>query len=264
VIQILDQSAWREFRGRPSISGVNNTTHLAKIADKSGKLHSCVVKLLPTSEPSLLAESIGWLLARSCNIKCSPFGAIVLVPVAELRKSMPIGPPYDTYPTCPAWCSAFIEGNSLKSVMTWNFVLATRTSLFAKDMRRIASFDVWSDLQDRNVGNVISCPDGSYAAIDHETILHGLLWTKLTGKSYVKNSINDFARATLSNEEYQQFLTDMVDAANAHSTGLNSAQTAISDIIHKIRPSAAKSLASDILTMLTERSKPGWLAGAAA
>ena len=63
-VSILDSSAWREFRGEPSSSGVNETAHLAKIADSTGKLRDCFVKLLPLNYPSLLGEAIGWLLAR--------------------------------------------------------------------------------------------------------------------------------------------------------------------------------------------------------
>lgn len=65
---ILDASAWREYRGKPANSGINANTHIAKVADTTGKLRDCFVKLLPTDSPALLCEAIGWLLARESDL----------------------------------------------------------------------------------------------------------------------------------------------------------------------------------------------------
>lgn len=216
-LPVLDTSAWREFRGTPGSKGINQTTHLARVADSDGRVRDCFVKLLPLEYPALLGEAIGWLLARASGVSCAPFAAIVLVPLDELRKSSALPTRFDGLPSCPAWCCEVVRGKSLTHIHTWGFLLslAQKSCLLSKDARCIASFDVWTDLRDRNFGNVIRSKSG-YVAIDHETILHDLLWPP-SGRTFEPRSLLAQAKQSLSKADFQRFQVDMANAAKAHA-----------------------------------------------
>ena len=154
-VPILDASAWREYRGAPASAGINPTIHLAKIADSTGNLHDCFVKLLPPNSPAMLCEALGWILAKKSDLPCSAFGAIVLVPVDELRKYQALPPELNGVSYCAAWCSEIVAGKSLRQVHKFAFYIARKSFLRSRDARKIAAFDKWSDLRDRNYGNVI-------------------------------------------------------------------------------------------------------------
>lgn len=257
---ILAPDAWREFRGTPDRSGVNTTTHLAKIADTTGKLHDCYVKLLTPNKPSLLCEAIGWLLTKSSEIPSPAFSAIVLVPVAELRKAGMILPdPIASWETCPAWCSEIVSGKAVRQVHKWIFWIARKNCLKSRDARSIAALDAWADNRDRNYGNVIRSADGGYVSIDHETLLHDLLWLP-TGVCYERRSLLEEARLHLSSEELKRFQVEMASASNTHAEGLAEASSDIADIISALYPAHADQLKADIFTYLNERSQKGWLA----
>jgi len=257
-VPILDASAWREYRGKPSSSGINETTHLAKVADVTGKLHDCFVKLLPDG-PALLCEAIGWLLARESDVACPTFGSIVLVPVEELRKCQPLPSRFDGMDRCPAWCSEVAAGKSVRQVHKWAFLLARSNCLHSNDARKIAAFDLWSDLRDRNFGNVIQSAKGRYVAIDHETLLHDLLWIP-AGRSYEERSLLVEARKALSTSNFQRFQVDMAGAANGHANALQNAQPDIVDVITKLVPGNAAAVTQIIIQMLAQRAQSGWLA----
>lgn len=258
-VPILDASAWREFRGIPSNLGVNKTVHLAKIADTSGKLHDCYVKLLPLNYPNLLGEAIGWLLTRSANVPCVSFAAIVLVPLDELRKSTELSSEFDGVATCPAWCCEVVSGKPVRQIHKWRFWLARRKCLNSIDARKIASFDLWTDLRDRNFGNVIRSQNGGYVSIDHESILHDLIWPP-SGKTFGENSLLVEAKLHLSAEDFQRFKMDMSNAANDHTNGLTTARADLIEIINKIYPNLSASLTPAILDMLNQRAQTGWIA----
>lgn len=258
-VPILDTSAWREFRGKLTSAGMNETGHLAKIADSGGKLHDCFVKLLPLYYPSLVGEAIGWLLARASDVACVSFAAIVLVPLAELRKSVTLPPEFDGMDTCPAWCCEIVAGKSVRQIHTWAFWLSRRNCLRSKDARKIAAFDVWTDLRDRNFGNVIRAPGGGYISIDHETILHDLLWPP-SGKIFHSRSLLIEAQEHLSSSDLKRFQVDMAKAAQGHAQGLADARADLSDIIEKIYPQLAPTLTPAALKSLDQRGQVGWLA----
>lgn len=259
-LPILDSLAWREFRGTPGHSGLNTTTHLAKIADTTGKLHDCYVKLLAPNRPSLLCEAIGWLLTQSIGVPSTTFGAIVLVPVSELLKTgMALPDPIGDWETCPAWCSEIVSGKSVRQVHKWAFWLARKNCLRSKDTRHIAALDVWADNRDRNYGNVIRSTDGGYVSIDHETLLHDLLW-RPTGICFEPRSLLAEAEQHLSSEELKRFHVEMVAASNSHATGLLDADSDITDIISALYPAHAAQLKESIFAYLNERSQAGWLA----
>ncbi|AMM13076.1 hypothetical protein AX768_02070 [Burkholderia sp. PAMC 28687] len=258
-VPILDTSAWREFRGKPSSAGANETVHLAKIADSTGKLRDCFVKLLPLNYPSLLGEAIGWLLARSSDVSCVSFAAIVLVPLSELRKSLILPAAFDAMHECPAWCCEIVAGKSLRQINKWAFWLARRNCLLSKDARKIASFDVWTDLRDRNFGNVIRAPGGGYISIDHETILHDLLWPP-SGRIFQPRSLLAEAKQHLTVTQFQRFQVEMADAAQKHAEGLAAVRADLADIVNKIYPNLAATLVPAALAALDQRAQAGWLA----
>lgn len=258
-LPILDTTAWREFRGKPSKCGVNETTHLAKIEDPSGKLRDCFVKLLPLNYPSLLGEAIGWLLAKASGVACPDFAAIIFVPVDELRKNTKLPSEFDSLSSCPAWCCEIVSGQSVRQINSWEFLLARSQCLHSKDARKIASFDLWTDLRDRNYGNVIRSPSGGYIAIDHETILHDLLWPP-TGKIYQLRSLMEEAERYLNSNDFANFQIDMAMESSKHAQGLKSVQKDLEDIISKIYPHLSAALTPDALNFLDQRAQDGWLA----
>lgn len=257
-VPILDASAWREFRGKPANSGINATTHMAKIADATGKLRDCFVKLLPTDTPALLCEAIGWLLARKSDLSYPAFGAIILVPVEELRKCSPLPPEFDGMALCPAWCSEVVSGKTVKQIHSMAFYVARKNCLRSKDARKIAAFDQWSDLRDRNFGNVIAAAKGGYVAIDHETLLHDLLWIP-AGRNYKEWSLLIEARTYLDAATIKKFLVDMANAAKGHAKALQDAKADLADIVAKLAPGNATALTLSIEQALDVRSQPYWL-----
>lgn len=260
TVPVLDASAWREFRGVPASAGANPTTHLAKVADPSGKLHDCFVKLLPQG-PALLCEALGWTLARASGVPCTAFGAILIVPLGELRKSVKLPPALDGAAFWPAWCSEVVGGKSLRQVHKWAFFIAKRNLFRSQDARKIAAFDKWTDLRDRNFGNVIRSPKGGYVAIDHETLLHDLLWVPI-GTTWGQRCLTIEAGKALSDVDFRRFQVDMANAANGHAPALAAVQSDIDAIIAKIVtvPAAAAQLSQTISSALTQRSQPGWMA----
>ncbi|GGE81943.1 hypothetical protein [Massilia psychrophila] len=257
-VPILDASAWREFRGKPGNAGLNETTHLARIADASGKIHDCFVKLLPLDGAALLCEAIGWLLARKSDVSCPAFAAIVLVPVDKLRKCGPLPSKFDGMALCPAWCSEIVAGKVVRQIHKMFYFTARKNCLRSKDARKIAAFDQWGDLRDRNFGNVIQSSKGGYVAIDHESILHDLLWAP-TGRGFEERSLMVEARKALSTADYQRFQVDMAHAANGHAQALVDAKADLADIISKLIPEHAPAATQAIVQMLDQRGQSGWL-----
>ncbi len=260
TVQILDASAWREFRGVPPSAGQNPTTHLAKVADGSGKLRDCFVKILPLG-PALLCEALGWTLARACGVSCPAFGAILLVPLVELRKSVSLPPWLDGAALWPAWCTEVAAGKSLRQVHKMAFFMAKQSLFRSQDSRKIAAFDTWADLRDRNYGNVIKSSKGGYVAIDHETLLHDLLWEPF-GMRWEPRSLTAEAAKALSDVDFRRFQVDMANAANGHAAGLAAVQRDLDAIVAKVItvPGAAAQLSQVIAALLAQRSAPGWMA----
>ena len=208
--------------------------------------------------PALLCEAIGWLLARRSDVSCPAFAAIVMVPVPELRKCSPLPVKFDGMDFCPAWCSEVVAGKTVRQVHKMAFFLARKACLRSKDARKIAAFDQWSDLRDRNFGNVIQSSKGGYVAIDHESLLHDMLWAP-TGRGFELRSLLVEARSALSVQEFQRFQVDMTNAAKGHAQALNDAQTDLTDIIAKIIPANAPAVTQFIVQTLDQRAQLGWL-----
>jgi len=258
-VPILGADSWREYRGKPASAGLNETTHLAKVADTVGKLRDCFVKLLPDNSPALLCEALGWILARKSGVSCPEFGAILLVPVDRLRKSQALPASLDGVALCPAWCSEVVAGKAVRQVHKMAFFLARRNCLRSRDARKIAAFDKWSDLRDRNFGNVIQSGQGGYVAIDHESLLHDLLWAP-TGRGFEERSLLVEAERSLGAADFQRFQVDMASAANGHAQALQDAQADLQEIIGKLIPAHAAAATQAIVQTLDQRAQSGWLA----
>jgi len=265
TVSLLDSSAWREFRGAPFSRGIKNktlhhdTAHLAKIADTSGKLHDCFVKLLPLHIPALLGEAIGWTLARAADVSCPPFASMVLVPLAELRKHIDLPSEMDGWDVCPAWCCEIVPGKSIRQVHKWLYFIALKKCLRSRDVQNIAAFDYWSDLKDRNFGNVIRSGNGGYIAIDHESILHDLLWLK-AGMKFEERSLLIEAEKKLSSADLKNFHVEMALAADKHFDAVSKVRTEIDRLVTLIYPHLASILVPQVLDMLEMRAQKGWLA----
>ncbi|MFL9908281.1 hypothetical protein [Paraburkholderia sp. RL17-337-BIB-A] len=217
------------------------------------------MKLLPPNSPALLCEAIGWTLANSADVSVASFGAVVLVPLDKLSKCMPLPPWTNGQTVCAAWCTEIVAGKSVRQVHKWAFWLARKRCLNSKDVRSIAAFDVWTDNRDRNFGNVIRSSSGGYIAIDHETLLHDLLWLP-TGMSYELRSLVEEAKKNLSLNEMMQFNVEMAGASVKHSAGLTAVQTQLTSFIDGLFPKAAPGLSGTIIGYLSLRSQAGWLA----
>jgi hypothetical protein len=260
AVPILSCSAWREFRGVPGSRGVNSTTHLANIADASGKLHSCYVKLLRPDTPALLCEALGWSLAQSVGLPTPAFGAIVLVPLDALRECMTLPAWTDGKAISAAWCSEVVTGASVRQVHKWAFWVAReKRCLLSKEARVMAAFDIWTDNRDRNFGNVIRSPQGRFVAIDHETLLHDLLWVPM-GIEYAERSLFEEAKKRLSHDQLKRFTVDVAAAASIHEMSLEIAQASLTELIDKLHPSTVSALSEKVVGYLKVRAKAGWLA----
>lgn len=255
TVPILNTDAWREFRGAPPSPGINQTTHLAKIADGTGRLHDCFVKLTMPNTPALLCEAAGWLLAKASGVACPPFVAIVLLPLDELRKYMALPLEYNGMATYPAWCSEVVSGKSVRQIQTMGYAVAHQNCLRTKDARMIASFDQWSDLRDRNFGNVIQSTKGRCIAIDHETLLHDLVWTGVG--EWEEWSLLEEASKALSPADFRRFQVDMAQAAIAHANALVASRADVAVVAEQLHP--GHRLGQVIEQWLALRAQPGWM-----
>lgn len=261
-VPFLDASAWRQFRSKAGNQGLNSTTHTAVIADQAGAEHRCYVKLLPDpASPALLCEALGWVLSGHAGLLRPPFGAVVLVPVAKLAACMKLPPAVMALEDeCPAWCSAEISPGwpVAHGRMKYLDLAFARSKLLAtKPARAIAAFDEWTDLQDRNLGNVVLTPKGAYHPIDHETLLFETLWPK--GK-FIRKTLFTMACAQLAQEKLTRFKVEMANAAKGHATALIAAQAALEEIIEAMfEPVDIPANKAAILGALQTRSQPDWM-----
>lgn len=263
-IHIYDQNAWVEFRETPKNLGHNKTIHFAIIKDKTDKLHRCYVKLMDVNTPALLCEALGWIIASSSNVPCSSFACIVMVPIDELKKSVALPDWTNGYSFYPAWCTEIVDGKSLSQIHKWEYWLyrkthSSKSPLKSLDVTQIAAMDIWINNQDRNVGNVIKSKQGKFVAIDHEAILHELLWVP-TNKIFEERSLVFLAKSHLSSQELDNFFLGVGYAGNSHEEVYKLAKNSIKDITVKIcGQENADYLYPKINSFLEVRSVAGWL-----
>ena len=257
-IPILDATAWREYRGQPGRAGMNST-HIATIADASGFERLCFVKLAPDPNmPTLLCEAMGWVLAGHAGLTRPPFVAIVMVDVAKLHKSqaLPSKVVNSGEPFCAAWCSQALAGKSVSQPNMGDLITDRKAFLRAMDSRKIAAFDEWTNLRDRNLGNVIRMNKGGYGVIDNETFLYDYLWPKSIALN--SNRLIVDAKTALDSKNYTRFKVEMANAAKGHTGALASAEVDLESILRLIVPSALTAKET-IFSLLEGRCKDDWL-----
>lgn len=263
-VPVLDASAWREYRGQPG-KATANSTHIAMVADEAGAQRLCFVKLAPnTNAPGLLCEALGWVLAGHAGLRRANFAAIILVEKARLAQSEELTFECASFQGdfIPAWCSEAIPGNSVMSSIKspskpgMQFVNDHKSFLNSADARKFAAFDQWTGLRDRNMGNVIRHKAGGYASIDHETLLHDILWGT---SDFNLHCLVKRAEDALDSKRIKAFKADMTRAAAGHAGALASARTELNALLSLLIPNAAATHAS-AMEFLSVRSQRGWLA----
>lgn len=264
-VPMLDASAWREYRGQPG-KATANSMHIAVVADELGVERICFVKLTPNvDKPTLLCEALGWVLAGHAGLRRSDFGAVILVDKARLGKSQQLTAECGMFQGdyIPAWCSEAIPGNSVLSHAKspskpgMQFITEHKTFLNSNDARKFAAFDRWTGLRDRNMGNVIRHKAGGYASIDHETMLHDVLWGS---SDFNNNCLVMHAEKALDSKRAKAFKADMTRVAAGHAGALASAKAELNALLDMLLPGAAAEHAA-AMSFLGARSQRGWLAG---
>lgn len=264
-VPLLDASAWREYRGQPG-KATANSTHIAVIADVVGVERICFVKLAPKlDKPTLLCEALGWVLAGHAGLRRAEFAAIVLVDKAKLAQCQQLTFECSTFQGdfIPAWCSEAIPGNSVLSRAKspskpgMQFISEHKSFLNSADARKFAAFDQWTGLRDRNMGNVIRHKAGGYASIDHETLLHDILWGV---SDFNHHCLVKHAEKALDAKRVKAFKVDMTRAAAGHSEALVSAKAELSALLNLLLP-GSDAEHDTALGFLSARSQMSWLAG---
>jgi len=264
-VPILDASAWREYRGQPG-KATANSTHIAVVADDAGVERICFVKLAPKlDKPTLLCEALGWVLAGHAGLRRADFAAIILVDKARLAKCQELTLECAAFQGdfIPAWCSEAIPGNSVLSSAKsaskpgMQFISEHKAFLNSADARKFAAFDQWTGLRDRNMGNVIRHKAAGYASIDHETLLHDILWGV---SDFTHNCLVKHAEKALDAKRAKAFKAEMTRAAAGHSGALVSAQAELDALLNLLLRSAGAEHAA-AMGFLSARSQRGWLAG---
>jgi len=260
MIPILPETAWREFRGAPSLQGLNMTTHQAVIADADGKEHKCYVKAAPRDSHMPLTEAIAWMVACALDLPRPQFAAVLLLPVNKLRQHMKLDQHWLGYQTTLAFCSSTVVGKHLNAPWKWLAQLRKARAFGHADLPRIAAFDMWVENQDRHSGNFLRTRDGQYVPIDNEFILYSLVWaaTLTVGHQSLRNE----ARQLLKVAGYTKFESSMTLAAALHQPAFVEASPALRQFIcaFYVDPAQGVAAATAILQFLEQRAHPDWLA----
>jgi hypothetical protein len=261
MIPILPATAWREYRGGPPKKGLNQTTHKAMIADPTGRLHHCYVKICPSNFPTPLTEALGWLLAEALDLPRPKFAALVMVPLNKLRQHLPLDQHWLNYPETLAFCSSVVDGETASQGWKWSAHLRTAKIYKRPEVARISAFDHWVDNQDRNTGNLIVNSDGLCTPIDNEFILYSLLWHGNVPFSVNHNSLLAEAKKHLRGETFDRFAMDMAHQSKLHEAALSAAAPKLQQLVNSIvPPQHASTLWSNIQQYLVSRAQPDWLA----
>lgn len=257
-IPFLDETAWREFKTRPGNTGMNST-HVAIISDTHGNERPCFVKLAPDPNmPTLLCEAMGWVLAGHAGLERPPFVAVVMVNIAKLHRCMPL--PSEVVLSgnqhCAAWCSEALAGKSLLHRNRGDLVTDRKAFLRAADSRKIAAFDEWTNIRDRNLGNVIKLARGGYGVIDNETMLYDFIWPKSADLN--SNRLIQHAKGAFDTKDYKRFMVDMANAAKGHTGALANAEADLDSLLKVMLPHQPTAKTS-VVSLLEGRCKDDWL-----
>lgn len=261
MITILPSNAWREYRGVPPKKGLNQTTHKAMIADHTGKLHHCYVKVCPPNFPTPLTEAIGWLIAEALDLPRPEFAALIMVPLNKLRQCMPLDQHWLNYPDTLAFCSSVVDGKTASYGWKWFAHIRSAKIYKRPEVARISAFDYWVDNQDRNTGNLIVNGDGHCTPIDNEFILYSLLWKGIVPFSVNHNSLLVEGKKYLRGDVYDRFVMDVAFHSKLHDAALSVVIPKLQLLVQTIvPPQQASALWIQIQNYLVSRSKTDWLA----
>ncbi len=261
MIPILPSSAWREYRGGPPKKGLNQTTHKAMIADPTGKLHHCYVKVCPANFPTPLTEAMGWLLAEALELPRPEFAALIMVPLNKLRQFIPLDQHWLNYAETLAFCSSVVDGKTASQGWKWSAHLRTAKIYKRPEVSRISAFDHWVDNQDRNTGNLIVNGDGYCTPIDNEFILYSVLWNGSVPFSVSHNSLLSEGKKYLRGDAYSRFMMDMALQSKLHDAALRLATPKLHALVQSIIPAQhANALWDNIQQYLGSRAQTDWLA----
>lgn len=260
MLPILPPESWREFRGVPSSKGLNQTTHLAVIADEHGKLHKCYVKLVPATWPTPLTEALAWLLANALDLPRPDFAAIVLLPINKLKGCIPLDQHWLTYDVVPAFCSSAVEGKSPIQGWRWLTWMRLRKLYKRAEVAKISAFDQWVDNQDRHSGNLLVRKNGECVPIDNEFSFYSLLWGSV-GIAVHKNSLLQESSNHLTLENFTRFKVDMANSSKNHALALDNVSPHLRHTIDALVNNSANAdaLWQQIYTFLNVRAQPGWM-----
>jgi hypothetical protein len=107
------------------------------------------------------------------------------------------------------------------------------------------------------MGNIIRRKAGGYASIDHETMLHDILWIF---SDFNHNCLVKHAEKALDSKRAKTFKAEMTRAAAGHAGALASAQGELKALLNLFLPGAAADHVA-AMDFLADRSQRGWLAG---
>lgn len=259
MIPILPSHAWREFRGHPKAKGLNQTTHLATIADHTGKLHKCYVKLTPPDWPTPLTEALAWLLAEALDMPRPEFAAVLMAPVQKIKTHVPLDQHWLKHDEVIAFCASAVDGKNPMSGWRWLEKLRAKRLYGRKEVAKICAFDEWVENQDRHTGNLLVRKTGEHVAIDNELILYSLLWN--VGLKFNHNSLLKESQQHLSLEHFKRFLVEVANSSKLHDGALSNASTGMHMTVNALvaDPAVAAALWAKIHAFLSGRADKDWL-----
>ena len=262
MIPVLPSTAWREFRGQPKGLGNNRTVHLATIEGPDGQLHRCYVKIVPNGWPTILTESIAWLLAEALDLPRPAFAAVVFVPLQKLRGCMQLDQHWLHYSEPPGFCSEAVEGKALAQTWKSHPSMNLRAALARPEIRRISAFDEWVDNRDRHFGNVLRRSDGTCVPIDNEFILFSTIWAHLMPTVNVAHhSLLSAATTALPAPGLLRFKVDAALAGDRHAAALAKVQQSLVQTITALlgHPVIGPQLAATVCSFLQQRGEQQWM-----
>ena len=232
------------------------------IADSTGKLHHCYVKVCPPNFPTPLTEALGWLLAEALDLPRPEFAALVMVPLDKLRQCTPLDQHWMNYPEMLSFCSSAVDGKAASHGWKWLAHLRTSKIYGRPEVARISAFDHWVDNQDRNTGNLIVNSGGHCIPIDNEYILYSLMWNGRVPFNIIHNSLLVEGQKHLRGEALKRFMIDMALQSKLHDAALVTASPNMQQLVSTIVPDPvqANALWGNIQQYLASRSQPDWLA----
>ena len=177
----------------------------------------------------------------------------------KLKQHVSLPDEFANLQVCPAWCCELVAGKSVRQINTWDFFYNVDALFRSEHAYKIAAFDQWTDLRDRNFGNVIRSDGGRFTAIDHETLLHDVVWVP-SGIVWEKRCLTEEAKTRLKNDDFKRFQVSMSDESARHATALDDVAFAVDQTIHMLSPQGlVPHLKQTIFAMLEQRSHPGWM-----